>query len=57
MGVALPRPSGRSKMPGKFFLGHKLLDAKGIVKKYPPLSKFKSTFLATQELFKQRKNW
>ena len=33
MGVALPRPSGRPNIPGKFsniFLGHELLDAKGI---------------------------
>ena len=43
MGVALPRPSGRPNLPGKFFknfLGHKLLDhgANIILKNYPNLN-------------------
>ena len=37
MGVALPHPSGRPNMPGIFFIGHKLLDAKGILKTYETL--------------------
>ena len=38
MAAALPRPSGRPNMPGKFSkicLDNKLFDAKEILKKYP----------------------
>ena len=44
MGVALSLLSGGLKVHGKIFLGHQLLDAKGILEKYETLVVFLSNF-------------